>query len=81
MLVMRNAKVVSISLPPDIQEEMTQNAQEERRSVSEVIREAFRQYVAKRALETVRSKARATAKRKRIHPKDVDTVIHASRRR
>ncbi len=78
---MRQAKVVSISLPPDMQDEMTKIAQEERRSVSELIREAFRQYVAKRTLDTVRTKARAAAKRKRIRSKDVDEMVRAARRR
>ena len=78
---MRQAKVVSISLPPDMQDEMAQIAKEERRSVSEVIREAFRQYLASRALATVRTKARKTAKRKGIKTSDVDTIIHESHRR
>ncbi len=78
---MRQAKVVSISLPPDMQDEMAQIAKEERRSVSEVIREAFRQYLAARALATVRTKARKTAKRKGIKASDIDAIIHESRRR
>lgn len=78
---MRHAKTVSISLPPDMQEEVTQVAQEERRSVSEVLREAFRQYLAARALATVRAKARKTAKRKGVGSKDVDALVHGRRRR
>jgi len=78
---MRQAKVISISLPPDMQDEMTQIAKEERRSVSEVLREAFRQYLAGRALKTVRTKASKTAKRKGIKPSDVDNIIRESRRR
>lgn len=78
---MRQAKVVSISLPPDMQEEMNQIAKEERRSVSEVIREAFRQYLASRSLGVVRAKARKTAKKKGIRSKDVNAIVHESRRR
>lgn len=77
----RQAKVVSISLPPDMQDEMAQIAKEERRSVSEVIREAFRQYLATRALSNVRAKARKTAKRKGITSKDVNSIIREGRRR
>jgi Arc/MetJ-type ribon-helix-helix transcriptional regulator len=77
----RQAKVVSISLPPDMQDEMAQIAKEERRSVSEVIREAFRQYLANRALSTVRAKARKTAKRRGITSKDVNSIIREGRRR
>lgn len=78
---MRQAKVISVSLPPDMQEEMNQIAKEERRSVSEVIREAFRQYLATRSLGAVRTKARKTAKKKGIRSKDVNTIVHAGRRR
>ena len=77
---MRQAKVVSISLPPDMQAEMAQIAKEERRSVSEILREAFRQYLAGRALSIVRTKARKTAKKKGIRSKDIDAIIHESRR-
>lgn len=78
---MRQAKIVSVSLPPDMQEEMNQIAKEERRSVSEVIREAFRQYLAARALDVVRIKAKKTAKRKGVRSKDVNAIVHESRRR
>ena len=49
--------------------------------MSEVIREAFRQYLAGKALAAVRAKARKTAKRKGIKPSDIDAIIHESRRR
>ena len=39
---MRTAKVISISLPPDMTAELQEAAKEERRSVSEVMREALR---------------------------------------
>ena len=44
----KKSKIISISLPPDMTEEVQDMAQEERRSVSEVIRGALRQYAAMR---------------------------------
>jgi Arc/MetJ-type ribon-helix-helix transcriptional regulator len=77
---MRTAKVVSISLPPDMQEEVTKIANEERRSVSEVLREAFRQYAASRALTEVRKQAKKTAKSRQIKATDIVALVAQGRR-
>jgi CopG family transcriptional regulator/antitoxin EndoAI len=45
---MRSTQTVTISLPPDLAEEMDRLAAEERRTRSELLREAFRQYVERR---------------------------------
>lgn len=65
------AKVVSISLPPDMTKEIQDLAREERRSVSEVMREAFRQYAANRALRGVRKAAKKAVKKKGIKARDM----------
>ena len=41
---MRSAKIMTISLPPQMSKEIQKLAQEEQRTISELIREAFRQY-------------------------------------
>jgi Arc/MetJ-type ribon-helix-helix transcriptional regulator len=66
------AKIISISLPSDMTKEVQEMAQEERRSVSEIIREALRQYSANKILQDVRKQARKVAKKKGIKPEDMD---------
>ena len=78
---MRASKIVSVSLPPDMTKEVQEMAHEERRSVSEVLREAFRQYAANKALLDVRKVARKTAKKKNIKAEDVDSIVNAGRDR
>ena len=45
---MRKTLTVTISLPPDLAEEVDRLAADERRTRSELLREAFRQYVERR---------------------------------
>jgi len=47
-----------------------QIAKEEYRTISELIREAFRQYQAQRNLKALASGGRQAAKRKKLTPKD-----------
>lgn len=74
------SQIVSISLPPDMTKEVQEMAKEERRSISEVIREAFRQYAANKTLKDVRKEARKTAKRLGIKPDDVARIVREGRR-
>lgn len=77
---MRTAKVISVSLSPDMTDEVQEIAKEERRSVSEVFREALRQYVAGRTLNSVRKQARKIAKKKKIRPEDIEDLIDKGRK-
>ena len=77
---MRTAKVISLSLPPDMQREVQQIAKDERRSVSEILREAFRQYMTNRDLASVRNEGKKIAKRKRLKPEDVERIVRDGRR-
>jgi Arc/MetJ-type ribon-helix-helix transcriptional regulator len=74
------AQVVSVSLPLDMTKEVQEMARDERRSVSEVIREAFRQYAANKVLKDVRKEARKSAKAKGIKPTDVAAIVREGRR-
>ena len=78
---MRSSKIVSVSLPPDMTKEVQEMALDERRSVSEVLREAFRQYAANKALTDVRKVARKTAKQKSIKADDIDRIVQEGRSR
>ena len=77
---MRTAKVISISLPPDMNKEIQDIAKEERRSVSEVFREAIRQYAASHALGDARKEARKYAKKKGFRPADVAEIVAQGRK-
>lgn len=72
---MRTAKVISISLPPDMNDDIQELAREERRSVSELMREALRQYIALNIWKKAQKYARKVAKKKDIHPEDIEDII------
>ena len=78
---MRASKIISVSLPPDMTAEVQDMAKEERRSVSELLREAFRQYAAGKALQDVRREAGRIVKKKGIKPGDVEKIVREGRER
>ncbi len=77
---MRTAKVVSISLPPEMEEEVQQLAQEEHRTIPELFREAMRQYTTRKLLESMRREVRARMKKKGLRPSDITRLIKEGRR-
>jgi metal-responsive CopG/Arc/MetJ family transcriptional regulator len=77
---MRTAKVISLSLPPDMEKEVQKIAKEEHRTVSELLREAFRQYLANRDLTAIRNEGRKIAKRMKLKPDDVDKIVRSGRK-
>ncbi len=77
---MRTAKVISLSLPPDMEKEVQQIAKAEHRTVSELLREAFRQYLANRDLALVRKEGRKIAKKMKIKPEDVSKLVRSTRK-
>ena len=60
---MRSTKVLNVSMPPDMYEEVTRVAREEQRTKSELIREAFRQYQFNRQWQVLRRWGDDTAAR------------------
>lgn len=76
---MRTAKVISLSLPPDMEKEVLEIAKTERRTVSEVLREAFRQYITSRELSSIRSEGRKIAKKRKLKPEDVVRITRETR--
>ena len=49
MSTSRKSKVITFSLPPEMDEQLRQVVEEEGRTVSELLREAFRLYLEERA--------------------------------
>ncbi len=76
---MKTAKVISLSLPPDMEKEVQKVAKEEHRTVSELLREAFRQYLANRDLAIVRKEAHKIVKKMKLKPEDVARIVRESR--
>ncbi len=77
---MRVAKVISISLPPDMNDDIQEIAKQERRSGSEIFREAIRQYAALRDLEAVRREARKIVKKRKFKPEDIEAMVAETRK-
>lgn len=77
---MRTAKVISLSLPPDMEKEVLKVAKEEHRTISELLREAFRQYLANRDLASIRKEGRQLAKKIKLKPEDVQKIVRSGRK-
>ena len=77
---MRTARVISLSLPPDMEKEVQKIAKEEHRTISELLREAFRQYLANRDLAAIRKEGRQIAKKMKLKPEDVNKIVKSGRR-
>lgn len=77
---MRTARVISLSLPPDMEDEVQKVAKAEHRTVSELLREAFRQYLANRDLASVRKEGRKITKRMNLKPEDVEVIVRRGRK-
>lgn len=76
---MRTAKILPISLPPDMLDNVTQLAKKEHRTKSELVREALRRYIEDQEWNTIRSYGAARAKARDITEADVDRIIHEYR--
>lgn len=59
---MRTSKILPISLPPEMLEDVEQLAKKERRTKSELVREALRRYIEDREWEAVRAYSSARAR-------------------
>ncbi|MDO8736927.1 MAG: ribbon-helix-helix domain-containing protein [Thermoleophilia bacterium] len=73
----RESKIITISLPPDLAEEIDRLATAENRSRSEVVREAFRDYVTYGRWRRIRRWGDETAREFGIRTEaDVDRILH-----
>jgi metal-responsive CopG/Arc/MetJ family transcriptional regulator len=64
-------KTITFSLPVEMGKDIEEMAQEEQRTVSELIREAIRQYRVKQNFRSLSKDARSTAIRKKLKPEDL----------
>ena len=76
---MRNSKVVSITLPPEMAIEAARLARRENRTMSELMREAFRRYKRQYEWDEANAYGRAKAKELGITEADVVRLIKESR--
>lgn len=67
---MKSLKTITISLPDEMGREMGRVAKEEHRTISELLREAFRQYQAKRNFRLLAEEGGKSAKKKKLKPED-----------
>lgn len=68
---MPSPKTITISLPAEMGKEIEKVAKEEHRTVSELLRETFRQYQALRNLRGLAKEGKAAAKKRKVTPKDL----------
>lgn len=79
---MRSSKVLSISVPPSLWEEIGKLAEKERMTRSELLRVAAREYIRTRSWADLREKGARTALKFGIRTEsDVDRVVHEIRRK
>lgn len=78
---MRTTQVLSITLPSPMLDEARDLAKQENRTMSELVREALRQYQRQKRWETVTAFARANAQTASLNDeRDVVDMIHQFRR-
>ena len=75
----RRSFVLSISLPPELSSELDSVASQERRSRSELVREAVRQYILLSRWKTLRQKASLKAIQRGLKEEDVERLIDEGR--
>ena len=80
VLQMRPSRTVTISLPPDLAAEVDRLAADEHRTRSELLREAFRRYVAahERWDRIFESGRRAARRGGLVSPEEVDAAVDAA---
>jgi len=75
----RRSYILSISLPPELSSDLDLVASQERRSRSELVREAVRQYILLSRWKALRQKASLNAIRRGLKEEDVERLIDEGR--
>ena len=75
----RKSSVLSISLPSDLASDLDSAAKQERRSRSELVREAVRQYVILARWKTLRQKAALKAAEQGLGEEDIERLVDEGR--
>lgn len=75
----KKSETITFSLPPDMGKLVIHLARTEHRTVSELIREALRQYSSMKVLMELHKKAKIRAKKKGLSANDVERIIDEGR--
>jgi CopG family transcriptional regulator / antitoxin EndoAI len=75
----RKSSILSISLPPGLASDLDSAARKERRSRSELVREAVRQYVLLARWRTLRERAALKAVEQGLQEKDIERLVDEER--
>jgi CopG family transcriptional regulator/antitoxin EndoAI len=76
----RSTKILNVSLSDKLYKNIESMAAQESRTKSDLIREAFRQYVSNKRWARIRQWGDETARRMRIRDeKDIEKILHESR--
>ena len=75
----RRSSVLSISLPPELSSDLDLVASQERRSRSELVREAVRQYILLSRWKALRQKASLKAVERGLKEEDMERLIDEER--
>lgn len=79
---MRTTKVMTLSLPPEMVKDVEKLTKEEKRTRSELFREALRKYINDKRWQEIRQWGMQTARELGISTEDdVDRLIHKHRRK
>lgn len=70
-----NTKIVNLSLPKNLLDEVDETAKAEYRTRSELVREALRQYVGREKFSKLTASLRDFARRQGFKPEDVNRLI------
>jgi len=76
---MRNTRTLCVTLPPDMLKRAQSIAKKESRTMSELIREALRNYERRSWWDEVNAYGRATAARQGIREDDVERLVREVR--
>ena len=75
----RKSSVLSISLPRDLASDLDSAAKKERRSRSELVREAVRQYVLLARWKSLRQRATLKATEQGLQEQDIERLVDEER--
>jgi CopG family transcriptional regulator/antitoxin EndoAI len=75
----RKSSILSISLPPELTSDLDAVASQERRSRSELIREAVRQYILLSRWKVLRQKVSLKAIERGLREEDVERLVDGER--
>ncbi|MEK7308332.1 MAG: ribbon-helix-helix protein, CopG family [Nitrospirota bacterium] len=79
---MRTTKVMTLSLPPEMVKEVDKLTKEEKRTKSELFREALRKYISDKRWKQIRQWGMKTSRELSISTEeDVNELIHRHRRK